>query len=121
MNSRAADIAVRDALSALLAEVDAGVDSLNGWSALSAAANAGREALAGSRRHEFFVVITQRDGDKEYNERHPDRDDGPIVWECTVNGATQPQAQAHAKKLADKYGWTRVGRVIVEDWPGESA
>lgn len=114
------DMRLRDALVTLLAQLDAGQPmSVE----LYAVAEGAREALAETRRHEFFVVIAATDVGKSYRERHPNstfEDRGPMVWETYVNGATRANAEKHAKRLGAEYGWARVGRVIVEDWPASS-
>ena len=117
-----ASVTMHTALSNLFHEIEKRADGLPlDDSDLAHAIADAREVLRLATRHEFYVVIVQNEMGKDFLLKHPDselEDKGPLVWETQVNGATRPHAEAHAKMLGSAYGWTRVGRVIVEDWPG---
>lgn len=120
-------VSVVQALSDLLKQVDARCEGrCEGNSPLAAAAGAAREALSGVRRREFYVVVTERDIDLQWLERHKNDPTstyeswGPIVHEQYVNKSSYAECEQRARVLGDRYGWTRIARVIVEDWPEET-
>jgi hypothetical protein len=113
------DVRLRDALAGLLAAIDERCGGrVSGLSALADAADRARELLCPTRR-EFYVVVAGQDADDEYLKRYPDMVSlGPIAWETYLNETnTFESATAHAHRLSKSHKWTRVGRLIVEDWP----
>lgn len=115
--------ALRDALRTLLAAVDERCGGrVTGNTALADAADRARELLCPTRR-EFYIVVAGQDADDQYFLRHPDSEPrGPIAWETYLNASnTFESATAHAQRLAKTHKWSRVGRLIVEDWPGAAS
>lgn len=112
---------MRDALSELLNRVTERCHgSIEGNSELAMAAQRARALLASTTR-EFFVVVSQHDATEKVRREWSYQHTGPIVFECYLDKATRETAQAFRNRIGNGYGWTRVGRLIVEDWPEEKS
>ena len=83
----------------------AGVAVVSGRSQASAA----KKIEVPAALDEIYVVISERD---TYDVRE---DSFPIVWECNANTATLETARKQQQRIGDKYGKTRIAKLVFID------